>query len=824
MHKKNKMLAAVWHSIQNGIENDVLHLIGKDEKANGTSISVGRKSLDGDHLANFISYNYLGLDIHPDLVKGAIDAAQRYGVQWGASRAYVMPYLYDEYEEYLKKIFQADVILAPSTTLAHQAALPVLITKDDVVLLDQHVHSSVQTTAKMLHQGGVEIQIVRHNDMDKLESMVQSYQSKKRKIWYLLDGVYSMYGDLAPFDALNVLINKYAQLNLYIDDAHGMSWSGMRGGGVALERIERCDQVVIATSLNKAFSAGGGALVFFDHEQYKEVKVSGPSLIFCTPIPPPMLGVGVASAKLHLQPEFIDQQAELKNRINYFKSLCDSLDLPLVSKDESPIQYIGIGQPKASYHLMDKLIGEGFLVGLGLYPAVAANRTGLRICMNANQEMNTISKLARAISDNIHDSWDFAGRNRAEVNRLFKLESRSVQLQLQKDKEENTLRLVHTKTIREIDPVAWNQVLGDNGNYDWEGLEFMESNFREQELPENNWEFHYFLVYQGTKLVLATFLTKALCKDDLFFPGFISEGIEKKREYDPYYLCSEILTMGSMFSMGEHLFLDRSTEKWKEALSMLLMEITKLKDYYKVESVMLRGFDKNDKELSAIFHDEGYVQIDLPESSYRYNSGNLMSEFDLQEDIISGLSKKSKRNFRSYVLRYEKYYTVKVNQKPTPETLQRWYDLYQQVKDKSFELNTFHLQPDLLQAFVTHKNWDIIELYLSDQAVIEDKTDLPIAVVFCYASENSYVPLFMGLDYKYLQLFMNYKQALYQMVKRFHQLGKRNLYLGFTAATEKRRVGAETKMTIGFFQNSDSFNLKVLEFSQLHDYRISSRS
>ena len=71
-----------------------------------------------------------------------------------------------------------------------------------------------------------------------------------------------MYGEFAPARALAWLLSRHEQLHLYLDDAHGMSWTGRHGRGFAAEHFGGHERVVIATSLNKSFACAGGALVF----------------------------------------------------------------------------------------------------------------------------------------------------------------------------------------------------------------------------------------------------------------------------------------------------------------------------------------------------------------------------------------------------------------------------------------------------------------------------------------------------------------------------------------------------------------------------------
>jgi 7-keto-8-aminopelargonate synthetase-like enzyme len=121
-------------------------------------------------------------------------------------------------------IFQNETIVTPTTTLGHIAAIPVLVNKDDAIILDHQVHASVQMAVQLVKAKGVFTCMIRHNRLDMLAEQIKKLRKKYKRIWYMADGVYSMYGDAAPMEALTKLADEFEQLYLYVDDAHGISW------------------------------------------------------------------------------------------------------------------------------------------------------------------------------------------------------------------------------------------------------------------------------------------------------------------------------------------------------------------------------------------------------------------------------------------------------------------------------------------------------------------------------------------------------------------------------------------------------------------------
>src|SRR5262245_35974663 len=127
--------------------------------------------LDGRQVRNFGSCSYLGLEVRPELKRAAAQAAELYGTQFSFSRAYVENPLYQELEAALSSMTDRVALVAPSTTLAHFAALPVLIRDGDAVLMDQFAHASLHSATSLLRD--THIELLRHGRLDLLEDRLK---------------------------------------------------------------------------------------------------------------------------------------------------------------------------------------------------------------------------------------------------------------------------------------------------------------------------------------------------------------------------------------------------------------------------------------------------------------------------------------------------------------------------------------------------------------------------------------------------------------------------------------------------------------------------
>jgi len=348
-------------------------------------------TVDDHRLRNFASCSYMGLERHPHLLAGAEAALRKYGSNFSISRAYLQCPLYDELEDALERIMGRPVVVAPSTTMAHLAALPVLVGDGDLVLIDQFAHASVHMATELIDD--VPIELVRHNKLEAIEQKLQEAGDQYERVWYLCDGVYSMLGDYAPFAGLADLLQRYPRLHLYVDDAHGMSWTGRYGRGPALEQLHASDRVVVAVSLSKAFGATGGAVAFPTAELRDRVRLCGGTLMFSGPIPPAGLGAAVASAELHLSPEWEAMQSEAQDRIRFARAGLANAGLTMTTTDATPICMIQYDSASSAMATVGGLRERGFYCCVSTFPAVPMNKPSIRFTLSRHNSYEDIEAL-----------------------------------------------------------------------------------------------------------------------------------------------------------------------------------------------------------------------------------------------------------------------------------------------------------------------------------------------------------------------------------------------------------------------------------------------
>jgi 7-keto-8-aminopelargonate synthetase-like enzyme len=356
-------------------------------------------SLNDRRLLNFGSCSYMGLESRPELREAAHRALDEYGTQFSFSRAYLQCPLYLELEALLEQIAGRPVMVTPSTSLGHMAALPILVRDTDVMIIDQFAHASLHTAAQVVPN--VPLSILRHNRMDQLDAQLTSLRDHPGLVWYIADGLYSMLGDFAPFEELKQLLDRHDKLRVYIDDAHSTSWTGRHGRGAALDHFADDERVVVALSLNKAFSAAGGALALPNRKLLELMRRCGGPMLFSGPIQPPMLGAALGSARLHLSEEFPRMQAELSARLQVCAQAVARQKLELTTPARSPIFQAQCDSPRMTFAAAQMLQARGFYCCICTFPAVPMNRPGLRFTVSRHNEADDIEAFVAAVRDTL---------------------------------------------------------------------------------------------------------------------------------------------------------------------------------------------------------------------------------------------------------------------------------------------------------------------------------------------------------------------------------------------------------------------------------------
>ncbi len=775
-----------------------------DEALRGRVVTI-----DGEARVSFASCSYLGLEQHPALVAGVIDAVQRYGTQFSVSRGYLSVPLYEELEALLGEVFGAATLVTSSTTLGHQAAFDALIDERDAIVLDHQVHASVHRAATLARAAGAHVEVVHHERLERVVDAVRRLRGRHRAVWFATDGVTSMYGDLAPVGLLRELIALGDDVRLYIDDAHGMSWAGDRGQGSFLSRMPLHPQMVLATSLNKAFSAAGGALVFPRVEERERVRMCGGPMTFSGPVQPPMLGAAVASARVHLSPEIGSLQARLAALSTYTNRRLMEAGLPLLVANEAPIKFIRCGLPRVATELAQRVASAGVYLNVSMYPSVPMRRSGLRMSVTAAHTERDVDTAVEALEGCFDDVLREEGVASEELDALF---SRTVVSQAGPSPRARgprhapsgarlklDLRVERATSIDAIDADEWDAMLGAVGCISAASLRDVESVFGPGGAPENDWGFDYVVVRgaDGTPLA-ATVFTTLLQKDDMYMRAAVSEELERRRADDPFLLTSRITMTGTGLSEGDHIYV-RGGAQAEGALRLLLEEGARVQRERGADALVLRDLPGDDPSLDARMLREGFAKVPGLASHL------VAVDWRDDADLVRRLPNSRYRRFgRRSLARRDAFTVRRVHLGPASldARVAHLHALYRQIAERKRRLNTFLLPVDLLTRLSRSPAWEVMTMELADGP--------PIAFWAAHRHRGHYAPLFGGLDYRYVESHGSYKQLLFQVLRRARALDARYVHLGMDADLEKRRWGALARPTCLYVQANDHFRAKLL--------------
>ncbi|MDI1304397.1 MAG: aminotransferase class I/II-fold pyridoxal phosphate-dependent enzyme, partial [bacterium] len=572
---------------------------------------------------------------------------------------------------------------------------------------------------------------------------------------------------------------------------------GLNGSGSIFEDFKHSEKVVLISTLAKGFGSIGGIAIFNDLEMHRKIDIYGGILSYTHPLSPANVGAAIGSAEILLSDKIYTYQNELKDLMDYLNAKLEELNLTNTSSNETPIYFIGTGAIKVTHNLIQRVLADGLYVNTATYPVVPNDKSGLRFTLTRHNTKEHIDQLVNSIGKNFHLAVDEENEDLEKIYKTFNLPF----------KGKNTIKTVNSEnvfietynSINEIDSQLWDDLFRDNGNYSHNGLRCIEEIFSNNDKVEENWDFYYLIIKdENDKVILATFFTSALCKDDMLALENISRTIEKQREEEPYYLCSKTLSMGTLFTEGEHLHVKRNHPLVKEAFKQFFVEVENLKKQTDSTVIILRDFQSG-FEYHTYFEEEGYVKVSMPNSLQLKNV-----TWKTQEEMLDSITSSKKREgIRYYALRNEPLFDITITPSLTDEESKRCFELFSKVKSRNFGLNFFSYPSKITEVLSRSQEYEFILIRLKNQKEI-------IASAWIYNGPLHSSPMIVGLDDEYIKTHRIYQQIVYQINKRARQLDKGTIFCGFSADFEKQKYGAVAIPTFAYIKIQDTFNTEII--------------
>jgi 8-amino-7-oxononanoate synthase len=334
------------------------------------------------------TYNYMGMTFDPDVIAAGKQALDEFGSGTTGSRVLNGTYAgHKAVEDALREFYAMDHAMVFST--GYQANLGIISTiagKGDYIVLDIDSHASIWDGCKM---GDAEVVPFKHNDIDAMEKRLRRIPEGAGKL-VVLEGVYSMLGDVAPLAEMVAIAKKHGAMVL-VDEAHSMGFIGEHGRGVA-EAQGVIDQVdfVIGT-FSKSVGTVGGFCVS-NHPKFEIMRLVCRPYVFTASLPPSVVATAATSIRKLMHGS--NKRAHLWENSKRLHAGLRELGFKL-GTDEPQSAIVAVIMPdlERGAAMWEALLREGLYVNLARPPATPAGMTLLRCSLcaeHSSEEVGTI--------------------------------------------------------------------------------------------------------------------------------------------------------------------------------------------------------------------------------------------------------------------------------------------------------------------------------------------------------------------------------------------------------------------------------------------------
>jgi 8-amino-7-oxononanoate synthase len=343
------------------------------------------------------SNNYLGLTGDPRVKDAARDALERFGTGLTGSRFLNGTLsLHLELERELADwMGSEDALVFTTGYLANTGAIGTLLEPGDTVICDSGDHASILDAVSMSR---ARIRPFRHNRLDKLETMLKRAESDGGGVLVVVDGVFSMEGDLAPIPDIAALCRRHGA-RLMVDEAHGVGVLGARGAG-ACEAFDCEDEVDLRMgTFSKSLASCGGFLTG-PADVIDFLRVQSRSFMFTAAAVPAAIGAAAGALAIIRSDEGPQLMANVLDNARYLHDGLADLGyrvlepnrLPDGAEVITPIVPVIVGDDWRAVLLWKALYDAGVYVNVAIYPAVQRDGALLRTSVMATHKREHLDR------------------------------------------------------------------------------------------------------------------------------------------------------------------------------------------------------------------------------------------------------------------------------------------------------------------------------------------------------------------------------------------------------------------------------------------------
>ncbi|MBK9109125.1 MAG: aminotransferase class I/II-fold pyridoxal phosphate-dependent enzyme [Saprospiraceae bacterium] len=333
------------------------------------------RTQDGKEMIHLASNDYLNMSQHHRVKEAVVKAVKDFGLGSGSvSMLSGTHAIHSQLEKKLAAFKGVDHVMCFSSGYATNiGVLRALLGERDVAICDMYAHASLMDGCVSTNR-----MIFKHNDLKSLEHCLQKAKNYNNKM-VIIDGVYSMEGDIAKLDEIIDLAHSYGAWVL-MDDAHGTGVVGDCGRGTMSYFDHQFKVDILTGTFSKAVGAVGG-FVGGSKELISYLQIACRSYMFSTsPAIPVAAGVLEAINIMEEEPEIMQK---LHENINYFRRKITDLGF-VIGETQTAIIPLIIGDDIKVKTMAYQLNQSGILVNAVPYPAVPKKQTRVRISITAN--------------------------------------------------------------------------------------------------------------------------------------------------------------------------------------------------------------------------------------------------------------------------------------------------------------------------------------------------------------------------------------------------------------------------------------------------------
>jgi len=363
-------------------------------------------SIDGRTIANFSSYDYLGLNGHPDIAAAAKAAIDRFGTSVSASRLSAGErQVHRDLEAALARLSGTeDAIAFVSGHGTNVSVVGELMGPEDLIVADAVIHNSIVEGAKL---SGAKRILCPHNDLDAFERALRLNRARYRRTLVVVEGLYGMDGDIPDLAGLIKLKRRYNAW-LMVDEAHATGALGRTGRGVAEEQgVDPADVEIWMGTLSKTLAAAGGYIAG-SRALIELLKYTSPGFVFSVGLSPPVAAAATAAVDVMMREPWRAAALRRNGQALLEKAKARGLDTGL-SIGASVVPVI-VGSSPQTVMLSERLLERGFNVVPAVFPGVAENQARLRFFVTSEHTPEQIDAVIEAVAEElpkIHGSSSF---------------------------------------------------------------------------------------------------------------------------------------------------------------------------------------------------------------------------------------------------------------------------------------------------------------------------------------------------------------------------------------------------------------------------------